>query len=96
MMLSVRVKVENILDLTDEEVSSVIDPLLETEKTHWRAIQDRREAVSQTIGRALKEMGFSGLAAPSQACPEQKNIAIFPQNLGPKEVLSTPSLQSIT
>jgi hypothetical protein len=39
--------------------------------------------------------GFSGLAAPSQACPGHKNIVIFPENLGPKEILSTPSLTPI-
>jgi RES domain-containing protein len=94
-MLSVRVKVANLLDLTGEEVSSVINPLLTMEKIHWRAIQDRREAVSQAIGRTIKEMGFSGLAAPSQACPGQKNIAIFPENLGPKEVLRASSLKPI-
>jgi RES domain-containing protein len=95
MMLSVGITVANLLDVTDKGILSVVNPLLETEKIHWRAIQDRREAVSQAIGRAIEEMGFSGLAAPSQACPGQKNIAIFPENLGPKEMLSAPSLKPI-
>jgi RES domain-containing protein len=95
MMLSVQVKVANLLDITDEEVASVVHPLLEMEKIHWRAIQDRREAVSQAAGRAIKEMGFSGLIAPSQACPGDKNIAIFPENLGLKETLSTPNLKPV-
>jgi RES domain-containing protein len=93
MMLSVKVKVANLLDLANEEVAAVVNPLLETEKVHWRAIQDRREAVSQAIGRVIKRMGFSGLAAPSQACSGQKNIVIFPDNLGPKETLSSPGLK---
>jgi len=93
MMLSIRVKVANLLDITDEEVALVVNPLLEMEKIHWRAIQDQREAVSQAIGRAINEIGFSGLAAPSQACPGHKNIAIFPENLSLKEILSTPNLK---
>lgn len=93
MMLSVQVNVANLLEITDEEVASVVNPLLETEKIHWRAIQDRREAVSQATGRAIKEIGFSGLAAPSQACPGQKNIAIFPEHLSLEEILSMPSLK---
>ncbi|HTR40663.1 MAG TPA: RES family NAD+ phosphorylase [Pseudomonadales bacterium] len=95
MMLSVKVKVANLLDLTEKDTAIIVNTLLETEKAHWRAIQDRREAVSQAIGRAIEKMGFSGLAAPSQACPGQKNIAIFPQNLSPKETLNTPSLKPI-
>ena len=95
MMLGVKVKVANLLDMTDEEVGSAVNPLLEIEKVHWRAIQDRREAVSQAVGRVIKEMGFSGLAAPSQTCPGQKIVAIFPENLSPKETLSAPSLKPI-
>ena len=95
MMLSVRVKVANLLDMTEEGVAAVVNPLLEKEKTHWRAMQDQREAVSQAIGRAIEKMGFSGLAAPSQACPGQRNIVIFPRNLGPKEILSAPHLKPI-
>jgi RES domain-containing protein len=93
MMLGVKVKVANLLDLTDGNVMSVVNPLLEPEKIHWRAIQDRREAVSQAVGRAIKEMGFSCLAAPSQACPGRKNIAIFTENLSPKEMLGAPNLK---
>lgn len=93
MMLGVKVKLTNLLDITDEEVAVVVNPLLEMEKIHWRSIQDRREAVSQAVGRAIEEMGFSGLAAPSQACPGQKNIAIFPENLSPQEILSAQGLK---
>ena len=96
IMLGVKVKVANLLDMTDGKIASVISPLLGMEKVHWRAIQDRREAVSQAVGRAINGMGFSGLAAPSQACPGHKNIAIFPENLTPKEILSTASSKPVT
>ena len=94
VMAWVKVKVAKLLDTTDSEVTTVIDPLLRMEKIHWRAIQERREAVSQAIGRAIKELGFSGLIAPSQALAGQRNIIIFPQQLAPGESLSAPTVKS--
>ena len=64
-------------------------------KIHWRAIQDRREAVSQAVGRAIKEICFSGLIAGSQALPGGKNILIFPQKLTPADSLSAPELKAV-
>ena len=96
VMAWVKVKVANLLDTTDAEVAAVINPLLATDKIHWRAIQDRREAVSQAIGRAIQEVCFSGLIAPSQALPGGRNIVIFPKKLRPPEALSVPSLKPIS
>jgi len=76
-------------------IATVIEPFLRIDKIHWRAIQDRREAASQAIGRAIKEIGFSGLIAPSQALPGAKNIVVFPQNLTGSESLSAPTLKPI-
>ena len=95
VMAWVKVKTANLLDTTDAEVAAVIDPLLKKDKIHWRAIQDRREAVSQAVGRAIKEICFSGLIAPSQALPGGKNIVIFPQSLAPADSLSAPALKPI-
>ncbi len=95
VMAWVKAKAANLLDTTDTEVAVVINPLLATDKIHWRAIQDRREAVSQAIGRAIKEVCFSGLIAPSQASPRGKNIIIFPQKLTAFESLSAPALKAI-
>jgi hypothetical protein len=72
VMAWIKVKTANLLDTTDIEVGRVINPFLETDKTHWRAIQDRREAVSQAIGRAIQVACFSGLIAASQASPGSK------------------------
>jgi RES domain-containing protein len=69
VMAWVKIKAANLLDTTDTGIASVIDPLLARDKIHWRAIQDRREAVSQAIGRAINEVCFSGLIASSQAMP---------------------------
>src|SRR5438876_1394454 len=72
------VKTANMLDTTDAEVAALINPWLAMDKIHWRAIQDRREAVSQAIGRAIQEVCFSGLIAPSQASPRNRTIIVFP------------------
>src|SRR5438132_475031 len=94
-MAWIKVKAANLLDTTDAEVAAVIDPLLATDKIHWRAIQDRREAVSQAIGRAIQEVCFSGLIAPSQVLPGGKAIVIFPKKLKAAEMLSAPSLKML-
>jgi RES domain-containing protein len=95
VMAWVKVKAANLLDTTDAEIATVINPLLAIDRIHWRSIQDRREAVSQAIGRAIKEVCFSGLVAPSQASPGSKNIIIFPQKLTASESLSAPALKPI-
>ena len=95
VMAWIKVKTLNLLDTTDAEVAAAINLFLETDKIHWRAIQDRREAVSQAIGRAIHEVCFSGLIAASQASPGSKNIIIFPKKLKTPETLSTPSLEPL-
>ncbi len=95
VMAWVKVKAANLLDTTDDEIATVINPFLARDKIHWRSIQDRREAVSQAIGRAIKEVCFSGLIAPSQALPGSRNIIIFPQKLTASESLSAPALKPI-
>jgi RES domain-containing protein len=93
VMAWVRIKAENLLDTTDRDVAVIINRLLERDKIHWRAIQDRREAASQAIGRALKEICFSGLIASSQALAGGLNIILFPQKLTQNEMISAPSLK---
>jgi len=89
----IKVKTANLMDRTDAEIAAVINPFLATDKTHWRAIQDRREAASQTIGRAIQEVCFSGLIARSQASPRSRIIVIFPKKLKTPEKLSAPRLK---
>jgi RES domain-containing protein len=74
VMAWVKVKVENVLDTTDPDVTTIINRLLEKDKIHWRAIQDRREAASQAIGRALRNLFFwtdcflSGFGGRAEYC----------------------------
>src|SRR5437773_12178926 len=95
VMAWIKVRVVNLLDTTHAEVAVVINPFLATDRIHWRAIQDRREAVSQAIGRAIQEVCFSGLIAPSQASPGSKIVIIFPKKLKAPEMLSAPSLKPL-
>jgi hypothetical protein len=83
------------LDATDADIAAILNPILATDRIHWRAIQDRREAASQAIGRAIKEVCFSGLIAPSQALPDHRNIVVFSQKLTPLDSLSAPALKPI-
>jgi RES domain-containing protein len=95
VMAWVKVKAVNVLDTTEAEIAAVINPFLATDKIHWRAIQDRREAVSQAIGRAIKEICFSGLLTSSQVLPGSRNIVIFPQKLTASEALNPPVMKII-
>jgi RES domain-containing protein len=96
VMAWVKVKATNLLDTTQPGIAACIDPILATDKIHWRSIQDRREAASQAIGRAIMEVCFSGLIAPSQALPGHKNIVIFPQKLKALDELSAPILRKMS
>jgi RES domain-containing protein len=95
VMAWIKVKAANLLDTADAEVAAVMNAFLATDKIHWRAIQDRREALSQAIGRAIHEVCFSGLIAPSQALPGDRIIVIFPKKLKALERLSAPSLKPL-
>ena len=95
VMAWIKVKAVNLLDTTEPEIAAIINPFLAMDKIHWRAIQDRREAVSQAVGRAIQKVCFSGLIAPSQASPGSRIIVIFPKKLKAPETLSAPSLKTL-
>jgi len=96
VMAWIKVKFANLLDTTDAKIAGIINPILATDKIHWRAIQDRREAVSQAIGRAIHQVCFSGLIATSQASPRSRIVIIFPRKLRAPEMLSAPNLKPLT
>jgi hypothetical protein len=95
VMAWVKVKATNVLYLTEIEIAAFTNPVLAMDKIHWRSIQDRREAASQALGRAIMEAGFSGLIAPSQALPGHRNVVIFPEKLKAPERLGTPLLKKM-
>src|SRR5262249_2236362 len=69
VMAAIQAKVSRALDLDKPRVAAVVQPLLASEKIHWRAIQNRREAISQAMGRAFHELGLHVLLTTSQARP---------------------------
>lgn len=96
VMAGVEVNAARILDLSTPAVAAVLEPILNAEKVHWRTIQSRREAISQAIGRAAKEVCFQGMMAPSQQVPGGRAIVLFPTKLGRSDKLSVPKLRLVT
>ena len=94
VMAGVNVKVARLLDFTGAEMQAIISSFCEAEKTHWRTIQNRREAATQAIGRAAFELGLSGIITESQVTTG-KVIVIFPENLTENETLSVPNLHRL-
>ena len=95
VMAGVEISVRRILDLRTPEAAAVVEPLLKAERQHWRAIQSRREAVSQAIGRAARESGLQGLLATSQQVKGGFNLVLFPDKLGRPDKLSAPRLKVV-
>ena len=95
VMAGVSVKAARVLPLAAPAVAAVVDVFLNAEKTHWRAIQSRREAASQAVGRAVREADCHGLIAPSQQVPGGLNAVLFPDQFGRGDKLSAPKLKPI-
>lgn len=91
VMAWIRVTVANLLDTTDAGIAAIIHPFLASDTSHWRAIQDRREAVSQAIGRAIQDVCFSGLIAVAR----KQDHRPFPKKLTTPEALRAPRLKPL-
>ena len=91
-IFAIKVRLTKILDLTDGDVCLALGVLEsdltdEDNNTNWFAIQDSgKEALTQSIGRLAKEVGFEGLLVPS-ARFDGKNLNLFyPDNIPPSSV----------
>jgi hypothetical protein len=93
VMAAVEIRVSWALDLDAPQAALVLQPFLASEKVHWRAIQHRREAVSQAIGRAAHQLGLQALLASSQAWSNGRTVVLFPDQFTRKDRLSAPSLK---
>jgi RES domain-containing protein len=93
VMAGVEVSVRRVLDLRASPVAKVIEPLLKSERPHWRTIQSVREAMSQAIGRAARESELHGLIARSQQVKGGHNLILFPETFGRPDKLSVPKLK---
>jgi len=82
---AIHVEARSFLDLREGDVRQAIrvseERLLSARWEQENA--DGREAVSQAVGRAAAEAGFSGLIAPSAAVPHATNTVVFVDFLGP-------------
>jgi hypothetical protein len=96
VMAAVETRVTSALDLDSPKVAAVVRPFLALEKIHWRAIQNRREAASQAIGRALHQLGVRALLSTSQARSSGRTIVLFPDRFTSRDRLSAPSLKILT
>lgn len=86
-LFACRVDVERLLDLTDRRVRRLLGVSLGQLKESWRPQQHAgQEALTQAIGRLVREHGFQGLLAPSARRRVGKNLALFPERLAASEL----------
>jgi RES domain-containing protein len=84
VLVSIQVNVQQILSLADRRVRNVLGishrRLIEEP---WQEEQDnRREALTQAVGRVARELGLEGLLVPSAQRAGQ-NLVVFPDQLLP-------------
>ena len=96
VMAAVETRVSLALDLDAPKIAAVVLPFLASEKVQWRAVQNRREAISQAIGRALHQLGLQAMLATSQARSTGRTIVLFPDQFTRNDRLSAPSLKVLT
>ena len=88
VMAAVRMKMQRVLDVNEAAVSAILQPLLASERDHWRRAQQTHETVSQAVGRAGQELGLQGLRANSESVPGGRNLIIFPDALSKNDLLA--------
>ena len=93
VMAGVEVSASQVLDLRISDVATVLEPFLQAEPQHWRAIQAGGESVSQSIGRAARECRLQGLLAESQQVEDGLNLVLFPDRFGAHDRLASPKVR---
>lgn len=93
VMAAVETRVSLALELGAPEAAGVLQALFATEARHWRAVQGRRETVTQAVGRAFRRLGVQALITASQARPEGRTFVVFPDRLGEPDRLAAPVLR---
>lgn len=85
LLVGVKAKLHYLLDLTNGATRQRLRLSLATMlECDWRDDNrfERRESVTQAVGRACYDAGFEGLIVPSQAdSPKGVNVVIFPEKL---------------
>lgn len=83
VMVSVRVRLARVLDLSDGTARSTLRVSARRMLDEpWREQQaDGREALTQAIGRLARELDWEGLLVPSAARRDGVNLILCPDNL---------------
>lgn len=81
-LVSIDVRLRNVLDLTDGKLRQRLKLGITTLKTHdWRRVnQELRESTTQSWGRSFFETGYEAVLVPSTAT-SGRNLIVFPSNL---------------
>jgi RES domain-containing protein len=84
VMVSLNVSLQNVFDLTSGSHQSHLGvPLGKMLKCDWRSENEKgREALTQTIGRAIFVAGYEGILVPSSPDPNGVNLVCFSKSLG--------------
>jgi RES domain-containing protein len=98
VIVSVRVKLERALDITDRSIRSALHVSLKRLISEpWRIKQELgEEALTQALGRVVKESRLEGLLVPSAASKSGVNLIILPENLLPRsriEIINVDQLR---
>ena len=96
-IVGVNVKLSKVLDLTDNRIRRAIGVTKKVlTETKWKEIQSRgEEAITQSIGRFAKEVGFEAILVPS-AVWNGKNLDIFPDDLLPSSRISVVNKRELS
>jgi hypothetical protein len=89
VLVELEAQLSRVADLTGIDDLLAWPTLGELLSENWEALNAaHKETLSQTFGRALFELGFSGLLAPSARDRRGRNLIWFPRNFGPGERVS--------
>lgn len=88
VLVGLQANIRRVLDLTDGRVRRTLGISGKRLKAPWRAEQERgREARTQALGRLAREMGFQAILYPSVWRPGGLNLAIYPDQVPPDELV---------
>ncbi len=85
VLISVRVRLDTVLDLTDAAVQQSLQTTLQELLRPWRRAQQRAEPIAtQSMGQAVFDCGrYQAIRYPSVQSPSAFCLAIFPGRLTP-------------
>ena len=97
VIVSIRIQLHRILDLTRGKTRSALHVSEERMLgATWRAEQKAgREALTQSLGRILHDLGWEGVLVPSAARKGGVNLVIFRDNQDPTSTLEIIKLDQL-